>query len=229
MIDLELATPATYAAHLASYIGDPSTIRARTLGAYGHAPSLDECRRFRERHLPKPKLVAGKPLSFRCKHPRTEENTILTLAGNDHCRTCDEARKLAAAAARQARIEHAERVAQAALREKRLREQQRIGEIAVNRGPDYTRPRLTTDTLDRVAYMFKTTVADLQGPMRNRQLVNARAVACKVFRDAGLSYPQIARAMHKACHSSIIHLCNTFDDRAARVPGMWEAFEALRT
>lgn len=40
----------SYAQELAKYISDPSTIRARTMNYWGHAPTLEACAKFREQH-----------------------------------------------------------------------------------------------------------------------------------------------------------------------------------
>lgn len=228
MIDLEKVCPRTYAAHLASYIGDPSTIRIRTREAFGTAPSIEQCRRYREAHTRKAIQARAKLTPFGCGHDNSEANTVLTTEGNYRCRTCTDLAHAKALAIRTARDEQDRRDHEAQERERKLRQQQKLALIAVNREPDFVRPRISTDTLDRVAYIFKTTVADLTGPSRSRLLVNARAVAAVVFREAGLSYPQIARILHKDCHSSIINLCRVFQIRAKTDSGMWEAYEALR-
>ena len=51
MIDFDHSTPSSFARYLASYVSDPSTIRARTIDQFGRAPSVDECRAMREAHL----------------------------------------------------------------------------------------------------------------------------------------------------------------------------------
>jgi hypothetical protein len=45
------AGPAAYARHIARYIACPSTVRARTIEEFGKAPSLDEIRQMRARHV----------------------------------------------------------------------------------------------------------------------------------------------------------------------------------
>ena len=44
---MEARTPTEHARYLATYIKDPSTIRVNTLHAFGRAPSLDECAKYR--------------------------------------------------------------------------------------------------------------------------------------------------------------------------------------
>lgn len=229
MIDLEKVCPQTYAAHLATYIGDPSTIRIRTREAFGIAPSLEQCRRYRDDVTRKSFRAKVKPPTFGCGHSNDDANTVLTINGNYRCRTCTDAANAKAEADRLEREDRNRQADEAERRERKLRQESRLALIAANRDPDYIRPRLATATLDRVAFIFKTTVAEMKGPRRNRSLVNARAVAATVFREAGLSYPQIARILNKDCHSSIINLCRVFKARVGTDSALWEAYEALRS
>lgn len=58
--DNEAGDARSYALRLTRYIADASTVRVRTLEAFGHAPSIDLIRRFRDSHFAKNKAKAAK-------------------------------------------------------------------------------------------------------------------------------------------------------------------------
>ena len=239
--------PTAYAEHLASYIADPSTVRVRTLQAYGRAPSLDQCRKFRaaieRKHRPRNKLVGSVVLL--CGHPTTDDNAIMRDNGNHACRICEEkkAQDRLDKAARRARVavERKEREQQdyarimedleARFADRKATRQRTKADIAARNTPPWQpselRGALKGDVLADVAHVCGVTVADLVSDNRSPHLVRARAVATMVFRLRGLSYPEIARVMHRKCHTSIIHLHDTFADRAKREPRMWEAVKLV--
>lgn len=237
----ENLSPTSYAARLATYISDPSTIRARTLDYFGRAPSLDQCRNLRNVEVNKRKLNdrAYKPVDERyirhCRtHPYDENEYAIDINGNEYCVACikeKQAKDRAAELERIARWE-AEHKAHEAAKErarrstKAEREAEQAGLIEPFVGG---RPRIASETIKTVCGLMGVSFEKVMGDNRGKRLVDARAVCVKLFRsgERPLSYPQIARVLHKACHSTIINLDEKFHDRAKANPRMWEVYDAL--
>ena len=89
--------------------------------------------------------------------------------------------------------------------------------------PRWYRPGATKtgrDVIAAVAKFYGVTIDELTGPRRTAKLVDARWVAAKALQNRGkLSYPAIGRMMNRD-HTSIMHACQSFNDRAARNPDM---------
>ena len=228
---LDPISPTSMANKLATYITDPSTIRVRVLEYFGRAPSLEQCRNLRESHLAqqsKPTLCGERFARFNCGHDYTVENTVICVNGFDRCKTCadEKAAKTAERAAKQKAIDAA---IQASLKE-RMTALQRDHEARLRRREEARLARVpfTSDALQRVADVFQIDVDDIKGPRRTQGLVDARAVAAMLYRERGLSYPQIARAIGRTDHSTALNLLRTFDRRAKARPELLTALEAAR-
>lgn len=221
-------TPQSYARQLATYISDPSTIRARTLAEFGKSPSLEACQKFRADHVKKfvPYKKASKVGDWYCDHPRVPDNVETALNGNDRCKICASSAKskLREARAREVEIDRRRR---AAIRLERERKLARVKALYIIEG-DKPRPRLITETLDRIANSFGITREELTGYCKEQIYINARSVAVRVFRDSGLSYPRIASILNKQCHSTVIHLDKTFETRALNNPEIIAALRAVQ-
>ena len=234
----------TYAERLAAYISDPSTVRARIRDEFGRNTALPTCEqvlKMRADRLKKLVKPAGycKRSYWPCQHERIEDNILIDIAGLDRCKTCHEIRLIAqakrdGALARRRRIslERAAAISKQMLRARadldRAREGEGLAKLdAIELTGNSGRTRLLSDTRRAVAEVFGLTEADLLGDSRLPRCIRARSVAVMLFKDTGMSFSQIARALHYDCHSSVLHLYRTFDDRAARHPFMRRALEAL--
>jgi hypothetical protein len=222
MIDYDYSTPASYAKYLASYISDPSTIRARTLGYFGKAPTLEQCRELREKIAWKP--VGRKEKPFDCGHIRTAENTFEYSDGKEKCLTCYNARLAERTAAQEAARSRKARLAQAALEDA---ERAKKAALEANMLP-IENHALPGDIMHSVAVAFNITVRELRGEGRSSLYLNARAVAIKLMRENGTGFPAIARRLQKGCHSTICHSYKTWDERAVKHPYVLAVYEALR-
>lgn len=84
--------------------------------------------------------------------------------------------------------------------------------------PSWYKPPHTYDwrkTLDKVCAFYKVAPEDVLGPRRHQRLIDARWVFAKALRAKGrLSYPQIARIIGNRDHTTIIHACHEFQNRA---------------
>ena len=234
----------TYAERLAAYISDPSTVRARIRDEFGRntaLPSREQVLKMRADRLKKLVKPAGycKRSYWPCQHARIEENILIDIAGLDRCKTCW-AERIDAQAEKDAIMAAKRniRLALAAARTKQAvmaradldcaREKEGLARLdQIELAGHSCRSRLLTDTLSAVSEVFGLTVEELLSSSRLRRFVQARSVAVKLFRDSGMSFPQIARALHYDDHSSVLHLYRTFDAKAERHPFMRRALEAL--
>lgn len=233
---MEFNSPVQYAKHLASYLTDPSTIRARVKDEFGRAPSVDIIRKIREEQVKSSKLFAGyrtsdyryRPL-FKCGHPETEDNIVIGLNGIDKCRQCEEEK---ARIVKQREAERREVLRRQLEQEKAVREAARRVDIektlqTVLLDPPTNRPRLGTEVIRLVAEMFKMDPADIIGKDRRTIYVDARCAVVLIMRERGLSYPQIGRFMDRD-HSSIVNLTRNLAKRIERNPLILVALERLR-
>lgn len=232
---IEHYTPVSYAKHLASYIKDPSTIRAHVKTEYGRAPSVDVIRKI-QAELRKTDRVDGyqlcesryRPL-FKCGHPETEDNIVLSMNGIDKCRQCEEAKAKALAEREQKRRAilkqkmEQERAIREALESVKIQKTLQV----ILETPPSDRPRLGTEVIRRVAEMFKVTPQDIVGKARHRILIDARCAVALILRERGLSYPQIGRFMDRD-HSTVIHNVRLAHERSVRNPLILKALELLR-
>ena len=79
-----------------------------------------------------------------------------------------------------------------------------------------------------VAYRFGVLPDEIRGPSRKRNLVNARAVLCRVLRDRGVSYPVAARMIGRSDHSTAINLVGSFETRCRYYPKVGDTYQAIR-
>lgn len=232
---MEFNSPVQYAKHLASYIPDPSTIRARVLDDFGRAPSVDIIKKIREDVL-KSKRVEGyslcdsryRPL-FRCDHPESEDNIVIGLNGIDKCRMCEEEKALAAQKREEKRREILRRklVMEKAAKEAQARTDiQKVLQTIIDTPPSQ-RPRLGTEVIQKVAEIFKMQPSDIIGKDRHEVYIDARCAVALIMRERGLSYPQIGRFMDRD-HSTIINLTKKAAMRIQRNPLILVALERLR-
>lgn len=230
----DFATPVSYAKHLASYISDPSTIRAHVKTEWGRAPSIDIIRKMME-EVRKPKRIEGyslcesryRPL-FKCGHPETANNIVIGLNGIDKCKACEDRKwRLAKQRedARQARI-RVQLIRERMEHEAKLAEiKETLAKVAPPDGPK--RKLIGNELIAEAARFFNLTHADVVGEDRHSLFVDARCVVSLIMKERGLSFPQIGRFL-KRDHSSIINLVRKAPERMARNPSMLKALEALR-
>lgn len=231
---IEHQSPVSYAKHLATYLKDPSTIRAHVKTKYGRAPSVDVIRKI-QREIRKTERVDGYQLCesryrphFKCGHPETEDNIVIGLNGIDKCKACEDAKVRRAEekeAARQARM-RAQLARERAEREAKRASIENLLERLI-RKPAPNRPRVGTALIQEAAAFFKITYDDIVGPDRARIFIDARCVVAIIMRERGLSYPQIGRFL-KRDHSTVINWIDKAAERMARNPSMLKALEALR-
>lgn len=70
------------------------------------------------------------------------------------------------------------------------------------------------ETLDKVAAIYKVDPEDILGPSRKRHVTDARWVFIKATRARGrLSYPRIGEIVNRD-HTTVMHACQNFNDRA---------------
>lgn len=82
------------------------------------------------------------------------------------------------------------------------------------------------DTLDKVCAYYKVAPEDVLGPRKHQILIDARWVLAKALRAKGrLSYPQIGKIIGGRDHTTIIHACQNFQDRAAYRKEMHSALQ----
>lgn len=236
-------TPLSYAAKLAGYISDPSTIRTYTLAEFGRAPTLEQCRNLRKAKEQEKVVIEGYHISpyrfrplFKCGHPETDDNIIIAENGNDHCKACHDAKVAKEQADWNRRVE-ARRVMlaeRAAAKEAKLaaESQKRQNEIqdALNKlieQPASERPKVASNIIQLVASRFRVIPADITGLSRKHILVDARCAVVILLRERGLSLPRIGDLLNRD-HSSILHLLRTAGKRSERNPMILKAVAALR-
>lgn len=217
--DKQYLKPVELAAHLATYIGDPTAIRARTMDHFGRAPTVEQCRNLRNAYLERmEKARKALPCSerygrFRCGHDQTDENTALMENGNGVCLTCLE-------------VAEAKKKATA----KRLEYKAPVKLFPSWYAPPIVtgaRPRVTSETLKLVAACFKMSVGELIGSGRSRQYIVARTIAVMLFRQSGASYPQIGRWLGGRDHTTIINMTKRWHDFCKADPSLKVLFQSL--
>jgi hypothetical protein len=215
---IDCGTPAAYAQRLASYICDPSTIRARTLDAFGKAPTLEQCRALREKAARV--TVKPAPRPFPCGHSHDPANVVEYSDGKEKCLTCYNARLQAEQ--EKVRDRKARMAEQARIAAKRAKEAARRADIDPVKGYG-----LPSEIMEAVASAFGITLGELRGEARAKLYINARTVAARLLKDNGASYPMIGRRMNRD-HSSIVNLLKKWKSRTEQYPYMLTVYEALR-
>lgn len=206
---LDAHGPEHYAKNLATYIKDPSTIRARTLDYFGRAPSIEYCSNLIAKAHAGAARIEGRLWvrsngKFRCGHSKDESNILAGADGIDRCLTCR--RKQEAEASRRYRQNRAKREA-----EERLRE---LAKMAEAERAEYNM-KWQRRVNDCALYSEKVIIAaeaifaipqdDFLGDSRAAHFVNVRYAIAMVSRDRGFSYPQIARIIKRKDHTTVIN------------------------
>jgi hypothetical protein len=93
--------------------------------------------------------------------------------------------------------------------------------------PSITGVRCHRDIVAAVAMGFGLTYAETIGQARGTQHVCARAVAARILRERGNSFPQIGRYLGDRDHSTIINLLSKYEARIAKHPQMGVVYEQL--
>lgn len=188
------AGPVLYAARLARYIRDASTIYARTMNEYGRAPSKEHIQAM---------ISAAREESARVRlsaerDTPDESEDAQWWATPGIIRLAEERRvaleKIAAQRALQ-RLDEAEGDG--------TRERPRRDMVAAR------------DIIAMTATSFGLTYADLTGRSRRRNIVAVRHMAAWILIKRGrLSTSHVGRALGGRDHSSAIHARNMFEERA---------------
>lgn len=216
-------TPLAYAARLAKYISDPSTIHARTKDFWGRAPSVAECanlrarverqkREYREACEQRADRASLKEVSddFPCGHERSDENTY-HIGNRESCRACQKELQ----AAMWADVERKrQREALAAEQRRKLEEAQPAPPILIN---PFTR------ILNCASDLTAISVEDITSRRRFRRVVRPRFAVIHALRSIGFSLPRIAAMLNIKDHTSIIHALEQVDVMRPRDPD----FDAL--
>jgi chromosomal replication initiation ATPase DnaA len=196
------STPKTYAMGLAQYISDPSTIRARTVDYFGHGPTLEQCKAYRQKV--EDDIRAARELAD--SRTAGEEN-ISYSTGAARCLTCR--REVEKEAAKRYRA-----------RKKPLWPKHYKPPI---------RQHNSTDIIAEVADAFCLTASDLRGENRAVVFVDARAVAARLMNVNGASYKRIGMELGGRDHSTICNLMASWQKRCAKRPAMLEIYNRMLT
>lgn len=232
MIYHDTQSPVGLATKLATYIKDPSTIRARVMDHFGRAPTIDKIREL-QAQVNKPKPYSGTAdHKFRLDCLKHEGPYEIDEDGFDRCVVCKkekpQAQHLADMRRRldDARRKQIERALKEAARQKIAKQQ--IDHAPVVIVPGFR--SVFDQVCDEVCSVFGITREELLGQGRLRYLVDARTVVAVALRrrDPKLwSYPTIGRRLGGRDHSTIISLCENWDIRAQRNPLIGQLLEKL--
>lgn len=188
----EAAGPEAYAARLARYIREPSTIRARTINEYGRAPSIERIQELVANA--RAKSAAIRMAALRDVPDEGEDAQLWATPGLS--RLAKERREASIRAAAQlalARLDQAEGAGDVPRRE-----------MASLR-----------DIITMAAHAFGLTHADIVGRSRKPEIVAIRhMVAWILIKRGRLSSGQVGRALGGRDHSSILHSRDKFEQRA---------------
>lgn len=206
----ETAGPHVYAARLARYIHDASTIRARTINEYGHAPSIDQIRAMMAKARDARALV--REIAARDTPDESEDPAFWNTPGL--IRLAAERRALAE--------QHAARRALAMMTETGPASSR--SDASPNQASGQgsaqalVQPRelvSAREVITMTARAFDLTYADLTGQSRERRIVAVRHMAAWILvRRGRLSLSQIGRAMGGRDHSTVINAVQRFEETA---------------
>lgn len=70
----------------------------------------------------------------------------------------------------------------------------------------------------RVAASLWLTPQEVTGPSQTRNAMNARAACAVIMRQAGMSYPRIARRLGRTHHTTVMNMVRHFDRYVEREP-----------
>lgn len=184
------AGPRLYAQRLASYIRDPSTIRARTMDEYGRAPSIEDIKLFQARAGKVAEVVR---YAAECNSPAENEDPGLWATPG-----------LVRLAAERRAIQQRAQMTQAAARLDQAREVPATRNVATAR-----------DVLRLIAQAHGLTSADVTGSCRLRTVVPVRHMAAWILVHRGrLSRTQIGRLLGGRDHSTVINSVKVFEATA---------------
>lgn len=189
----------SYAKRLSRYIADPSTIRVRTLDAYGNAPSLPAIAKMRAEHLATLKRRNATRSDGTHKKPKPAPK--LTLVPS--------------APAPFAEIEPVVEVAPEPAPEV-LPVAARSFQLAT-----------ALEVIDACADVCGISHGELIGSCRKPQFVKARNLAVAVLRARGNSYPNVCRFVRRQDHTTVMHGLRMFFSREMKDPLFQQAWAAL--
>lgn len=198
--DTPPAGAVAYAKRLVRYIGDASTVRARTMDEYGKAPPLANIRRWRADWLSE--VEAKRASRAPVGEPEVTDDVDIICAAI--------AMRLVAASADA--IDSAAALAAA-------------NDV---HGASDTRSKPVTylEVLQSCAARCELTVEQLLGSSRSRSVVRARQFAATVLRARGNSYPCVGRFMGDRDHSTIMHSVGVFFTVGMKDPFFVDAWMA---
>ena len=202
--DNDAGTPNAYARRLVRYISDPSTVRARTLDAYGKAPTREMISNWRDA------WVAEKEWGRLARSPEeeNEDNLVDQICTSVAQRIVGLEVDLPAVANDQPDTTPREPVALPSI--------------------DRSVPLATiSEVLAECARVASVTVVDIVGPSRFAIVVRARQFAATVLRARGNSYPNVGRYIGDRDHSTIMHSVQQFFEIGILDPKYERAWMAL--
>lgn len=210
----ETAGPHAYAARLARYIHDASTIRARTINEYGRAPSIDKIRAMMTKARDDRALV--REMAARDTPDESEDPAFWGTPGL--IRLAAERRALAEqyaarrALAMLAEADPASGGSDASTHDGARAIAQQGSSQELVRPYEMVSAR---EVITKTARTFDLTYADLTGQSRDRRIVAVRHMAAWILARRGrLSLSQIGRAMGGRDHSTVINGVRRFEERA---------------
>ena len=207
--DTDPGSANAYARRLVRYIADPSTVRARTLDAYGKAPSREMISNWRAA------WVAEKDWRKEVRSPEDFD---------DEAERID---KLCASIAQRiigGDVEPAAPANDLTPTVPPLTAGSFDLEAYVERP---VLPVTYTDVLADCARFTGISVEELVGASRKAPIVRARQFAATVLRARGNSYPCVGRYLGDRDHSTIIHAVHKFFDLGLRDPMYVRAWMAV--
>lgn len=182
-----------YAARLARYISDPSTVRARVFEQYGSAPSLEKIAALRADWVSE----VEQRRAARAPDDWDEEPGLVAVL--DEVRPDD----ISAAIQAQARVEAAASLRQA-LAHATATDVPQLLAHAVSE-PIVPIPRTVSEIIERCASRFNLSAEDVLGRRRMRPIVRARQFTATVLRARRNSYPKVGKYLADLDHSTVIH------------------------
>ncbi|GGN49500.1 hypothetical protein GCM10011349_20180 [Novosphingobium indicum] len=104
-----------------------------------------------------------------------------------------------------------------------------VRRCAENNMPPRVRTRRMADILAAAAYHANVTVADIKGPSRKRPIVMIRHAVCLIGAECYHSQPQIARAVCRKDHTTVLSSIRRARDLEASRPDYADFLDAVRT
>lgn len=187
--------PRSMAAKLATYIKDPSTIRAHVLNEYGRGPSLD----FIKAEIEKNNRPFGRDIDE--PQPSDAEEFAPTFRTN--------------------RIKPVKvKLKPEPVPEEIVERFLRLPEPTQK----HVKPDGSAYLVDSVGGDFQLSPKSMRGPSRFKCMFHARSVVVKLLREQGWSYPRIGRALGGRDHSTVINAHHMFETYAQRDPRVLESY-----